>query len=739
MIAHKKQLLAATSVVLAVSWVVAPMAQAQDAPVAASTATTAPAGQEKKLSDLWENLLHYIRIGQEQASLGYAKGLLEKHAKPVEIYYLSARDPGSLATLARGRELNGLAEPVDQILKMIEVGYKTERSSPDQIRKAIELLTGTQRAYMRGRDRLILSGEYAVPQLLRKLEDPQITDNLREKIMVVLPKLGKEAVLPLIAALKTSDPKLLLVVAGALGQLEYPTALPALKSVYDRQDIQEQTRRIVRSALVACAGGDTGILQKPVAQLQYQLALKFYYRAESLLPDIRSDMANVWYWDGNLDGLTHKPVPRGIFCDVYAMICARLSLAADPKFYPAVSIWLAANVRREVDLPSGSQDPTRAADEPPARFYVLASGAKYQQDVLARALKDRDWPVAVSAIEALGKTAGAKTLVKPVAGGAQPLVEALNSSNRVVRYWAGISLALALPKERFTGSELVVPILSGALRQTGRKSALVVASNEETRNSIKDAIRGLGFDVIDSDDPAKGLDAARTAEGVDVVVLANDPDPMITIGMIRRDPEMASLPIVAMSQTERFQNLAKGDARVRLVATKGSNEELTTAMNELLLDVAGAPLTPESAAEWSIRAAVAIRKLGLTRTAVYDITRAETALIGAIGDKRGQVKVAAAEALATIAGPAAQRAIAKLATDSGADEKIRISAFIALDESVRRFGNALSDDLSQAIVDIVKKAPAGEIRMAAAEVLGGLSLPSSQIKDLIILSPGTVK
>lgn len=738
MVAHKKQLLTATLVVLAALWVVAPMARAQDASAAASM-TAAPAGQEKKLTDMWENLIHYIRIGQEEASLSFAKSLLESGAKPTEIYYLSARSPGSLATLARGRELKGLTEPVDQLLKIIEVGYKTERSSPEQIKSAIDLLAGTQRAYIRGRDRLIMSGEYAVPQLLRRLEDPEINNSLREKIMVVLPKLGKEAVLPLSAALKTHDAKLLLVVADALGQLEYPTALPALKTVYDRKDIQEQTRRIVRSALVACAGGDVDVLQKPAAQLYYALGLKFYYRAESLQPDIRSEMANVWYWDENLDGLTYKPVPREIYCDVYTMICARQALVSNPKFYPAVSIWLAANVRREVDLPAGVKDPTRGADEPLARFYVLAAGAKYQQDILSRSLEDNDWPVAVAAIEALGKTAGAETLVKPVAGGAQPLVEALSSSNRVVRYWASISLAMALPKERFTGCELVVPILSGALRQSGKKSALIVAANEEARNSMKDAIRGMGFDVIDSADSAKGLDAARTAEGVDVVVLANDPDPMVTIGMIRRDPQMASMPIIAMSQTERFQNLAKNDSRVRLVPTKGSNEELTTAVKELLMEVNGMPLTPESASEWSVRAAVAIRKLGLTGTAVYDISRAEKALVQAVSDERGAVKVAAAEALATIPGPVAQRAIAKLATDSTADEKIRISAFTALDESVRRFGNALSDDLSQAIVEIVNKGPAGDIRMAAAEVLGGLSLPSSQIKDLIIQSPGTVK
>jgi len=750
MLAHKKQLLMAASAALAVLWAVAPMARAQTAAGDANTPATPPAvaaeagtpasgpavGKEDKLADLWENLIHYIVIGQDQAALSYVKALLDSGAKPAEIYYLSVRSPGSLSTLASGRLLKGLAEPIDQLLKVIEQGYTTERSDPEQIRNAIELLAGTRRAYDRGTQRLILSGEYAVPQLLRKLEDPQITDDLREKIMLVLPKLGKEAVLPLMAALNTRNSHLLLNIANALGQLQYPAALAALKSVYDRKDLQEETRRIVRSALVACAGGDIAILQKPAAQLYYDLALKFYYRAESLQPDIRSELANVWYWDENLDGLSYKPVPRQIFCDVYAMRASRDALAADPQFYPAVSIWLGADVKREVDLPSGKQDPTRAQGEPPARFYVLSAGAKYQQDLLARALADRDWPVTIASIEALGKTAGAETLVKPVAGGAQPLVEALSSSNRVVRYWAAVSLALALPRERFTGCELVMPILSGALRQTGKKSAMLIAAKEETRNSIKDALRTMGFEVIDSGDPVKALDAARGADGLDLAVLANEPDPAISINLIHRDPELASLPIVVMSQTDRFTKLAKADVRVRLVSTNGSKEDLGAAVTDLLKEVNGTAMTPEAAREWSVRAAGAIRKLGLTRNVVYDITRGQKALIEAVGDPRAEIKTAAVDALAAIPGPEAQRAIAKLATDSAADEKMRIAAFAALDESVRRFGNALSDELSQAIVDMVAKTPTGEIRMAAAEVLGGLSLPSSQIKDLILQSGG---
>ncbi|HUS92564.1 MAG TPA: HEAT repeat domain-containing protein [Phycisphaerae bacterium] len=720
---NKGRLGALAALVLCVS-VCGLVAQAAPAPAAGEKT------REEKLADLWENLIHFIRIGQEEAAPSFAQSLLSAGAKPVELYRLSVETPGSLAALARGGSLKGMKDLVPQLLKLIEEGYRAVRSDPEQIKESIELLGGTQRAYLRGRDRLVVSGEYAVPQLLRKLEDPDTTNVLREKIMVVLPMLGKDAVLPLVAATQTPDPQLRQIIANALGRVEYPHAVPRLKELYDRKDLQPATRRIVRAALVACAGGDTNVIEKPVAQLYYELALRFYYRAESLVPDERSEQANIWYWDKDLAGLTFKPVPRQIFCDIYALRMARLTLVHDPKFYPAVSLWLAADLKREIDLPEGAADPTRTPTEPSAEFYVLSAGAKYQQDILARALHDRDWPVAVRTIEALGATSGAESLVDPVAGGAQPLVEALSCSNRLVRYWAAASLATALPKKRYTGYELVMPILAGAMRQTGMKTAVVVAAEQERRNLLMAAARAAGYEVIDANDAATGLTAARAKGGADVAILAGAPDPMAGVGVVRRDPLLATLPIVVTAQTERFQALAKSDPRVRLVSPDVKDAELGEAIAEVVQTSAGAPLTPEEATQWAVRAAEAVRGVGLTQNTVYDVTRCRAALVEAIDDPRPEVKVAAAGALATMAGPRAQRAIAKLALGS-ADDKIRVEAFGALTESVRKYGNSLADDQAQAVVDIVAKG-SGEVRMAAAQLLGALSLPSEMVKQLIV-------
>ena len=721
MVRQKKRVLA-VAVAMAVWCAVGGVSLAQPAAGPTSEHTTA---------DLWENLIHFIRIGQAPAAKSFGQALLSSGAQPAEIYMLSVGTPGSLATLVRGRGLEGMEDVTRQLLAVIEKGYQSERSNPEQIRKSIELLGGTQEAYKRGRDRLIVSGEYAVPQLLRAIEDTDTTTAVREKILVVLPQLGKAGVLPLVAALATDNVQSRQFIAHALDRIEYPHAIPGLTAMLNRKGLQAQTTRMVRSALVSCAGGDLQVLDKPVAQLHYDLAQKFYYRAESLIPDLRTKTANVWYWDKSLAGLTYKPVPREIFCDVYAMRYARLALKFDPKYYPAVSLWLAANLKRQIDLPDGAADPTRTPEEPTAEFYVLASGAKYQQHVLARALADRDWPVAVAAIEALGATSGADSLVQPVIGGAQPLVQALSSPNRVVRYWAGISLATALPKNQFTGYELVMPILASAMRQTGQKTALVVVADQDQRNALKDAVRSLNYAVVDADDPAKALAAARAAGGVDVAILATNPDPMVGTGLIRRDPLLATLPIVIISETERFRALAKADSRIRLVSATATAEQVKQAVGEAVRASAGIPLSAAEATQWAVRSADAVRKLGLTRTTVYRIVRCRPALVAALKDPRPEVQVAAAGALATMPGPEAQRPIADLALDSSADVQIRVAAFASLGESVRRFGNALTDRQAQGVVDIVSKG-SGEVRIAAATILGALSLPSEKIKDLIV-------
>jgi len=682
----------------------------------------------KQLEELWEDLLHYIRVARADLGQSYGQAILESGADPKELYLLSVKTPGWDSALGRGARLEGMGPVIAGIREMIERGHEGLRQDPKEIANSIDLLGGTVRGFELAARRLTESGEYALPQLIQKLRDPNTPMTLRERVIEVLPRLGKQAVRPLSVALQATEPGLLEAITGALARIEYPHAAGRLKELTERKEILPRTKKAAEIALVACAGPEA--LNKTVSALYYDQAISYYYQRESVAPDKRYPTANVWYWTSA--GLTHKVVPREIFCDVYAMRMCRLALKHDKSFYPAISLWIAANLKRTADLPEGETDPTYGGETPPAEYFALASSAKYLQDVLARGLKDKNAPVAMGAIEALSQTAGAENLLEPVAGGAQPLVAALSYPDRQVRFLAGLSLANALPKKRFTGYQSVIPQLVEALRQISQRRALVIIADENQRNRINDSIRSVGYDVLDNPDPVQALTAAHGSSGIDVAVLGDRPDPVKVVSTLRGDPSFATLPVVIAAKTDAVRSLLQRDERAIQLESPPDADAITDALARAQELSGGPEMTPDDVLGWIIRSANAIEYLGLTGNKVFDITRSAGALGALLEDERDEVRLAASRALSVMNFAPAQRAIAAKTVDPDVPENIRILMFEDLSASLRRYGNLLNEELADAILGVVTGKGPTELLNAAAQALGAMDLPSERIQVLIL-------
>ena len=705
------------------------------APAAPTTAPTVegetPVAEGQSLQSLWDDFLHYSKIARADLAASFGQAIIDSGSQPRELYLLAVNTPGSQSVLARASQLEGLPQIVAQLQVMIEAGYKDERRDPQQIAGAIEMLSGSIRGYEIAARRLETSGEYALPQLLQKLTDPTIPGTLKERIIRVLPRLGKEAVRPLSVALQAQDQQLLQIIADALGEIRYPHAAGRLKELAEREGILPETRVKALRALVAC-GGETATAQ-PLAAIFYDQAINYYYQRESVAPDVRDEMANVWYWEEGI-GLTYVPVPREIFCDIYAMRMCRLALQHDENYYPAVSLWLASNLKREADLPEGAEDPTYGEQTQAVEYFALASSAKYLQDVLARALQDHNSAVALGAITALAETAGAENLVEPVAGGAQPLVQALSYPDRHVRFLAALSLANALPAKRFNGDELVMSQIVEALRQTGQKRALLIVADQNKRNALKDALRAAGYDVIDQSNLEAAIADAASASGVDVAVLADQPDPSEIIRRLRETPAMVTLPVLVSGQTEKLRSLAEQDKRTVLVDAAADAAAIAAGLDQVAQLAAGSAMDEPQATDWAVRAAEAVAYLGETGNVVFDISRAEDSLAASLNDQREEVRLAASKALSVMKSATAQRAVAELALNGEVPEHIRIAAFGDLSASLRRYGNQLTEQLSQRTVDVVAGEGSAELLNAAAQALGAMNLPSEKIKSLILMT-----
>jgi hypothetical protein len=128
-----------------------------------------------------------------------------------------------------------------------------------------------------------------------------------------------------------------------------------------------------------------------------------------------------------------------------------------------------------------------------------------------------------------------------------------------------------------------------------------------------------------------------------------------------------------------------------------------------------------------------MHNLAVSRNPVIDLSLALPTLVQATKDSNQEIQVLAAEVLAYLNSPNAQRAIAEMAMETGAEMPVKIAAFGALVTSAKLYGNMLPDVAVNAIYSLIQSTETDPaLRAAAAASYGALNLPSQKAKDLIL-------
>ena len=427
--------------------------------ILAVTLIVVSAGFAQTLEENWNDFLHYTKIGRPDLAKGYAQVILQGNPDPVKLLELTKKNPQGYAILLRVNEFAPdpeLEELSGKILDLIEKGSYTRRADPGIIVTEIKRLSSTDRGWFTAVKRLRNAGEYAIPFMLDAIADNSRDAELPD-IVRALPQIGRDAIRPLAAALQTDNVALKAEIIQALGKIGYPQSQAYLKYIVEN-DASTEVRQLATISLMKI---DPGTLKISAAQLFFELAEKYYYHSQSLTPAEDADFANIWFLDANQQRLTRVEVPGSYFNELMAMRCCEWALKADAGFGPAIGLWLAAFFKAESagieTMPSYF-----GKSHADALVYATTAGVEYLHQALARAVKDRNAHVALGVIEALGTTAGEKSLLYRI-GPAQPLLEALSFDNVKVRYSAAIAVAAAGPKEPFAESKLVVANLAQAL------------------------------------------------------------------------------------------------------------------------------------------------------------------------------------------------------------------------------------------------------------------------------------
>ncbi|MCH8881724.1 MAG: HEAT repeat domain-containing protein [Planctomycetes bacterium] len=701
--------------------------------------TTQKTGDDAK--SLFTNFLHNAVLGKFARADAFAKSLLAKNPDPLDILKWADEHTNSIKTLDLLLSKIEVSESASQVMDLIREGELLMRRDPQRIKANIQKLGGEPQMEFNATNRLRDSGEYAVPWLVSTLQD-DTQSRLHSRIIRMLPKMGKSAVNPLVIALKMDDNETKQFLVKALGQIGYPQAIPHLLAVLENPTSSRELRSTVENAISNIISSSPSLPSIAPGEAFLDLAKQYYADHGSVKADPRVDFANVWYWrDGRLQ---RTEVPREIFNEIMAMRCSEEALRLQPNQAEAVAIWLGANIRREAELSMdvesvepdeiGLADLTKAENFPRSAYFARAAGARYCHMVLDMAVRDRESAVALGAIAALRLIAGEASLVGPGAA-MEPLAQALNFPDQVVRIKAALALAHALPSTSFVGSDRVVPTLAEALSQTGGQYCLVIEPNEANRNRVMDALRADQTIAIGEGDLYAALQRARQElPTVSAIVLAADQDVSATVAAIRANHLYAMTPIVLLTNEDQLgvvEMLVKSDPAAAFVTAQASSEQIRQAWRRAARTVGQTSLMADDALVLALDATSALGKIAMSHSPVYDANVAEGGLTRALAGDDESLQIAAASVLALLSSPTAQQSIAKVALGDGNTESLRVAAFDSLAASAKVNANLLTEPQINRLVEMSINDPNLIIRSAASQSLGALNLPTNKVVPII--------
>jgi HEAT repeat protein len=232
-----------------------------------------------------------------------------------------------------------------------------------------------------------------------------------------------------------------------------------------------------------------------------------------------------------------------------------------------------------------------------------------------------------------------------------------------------------------------------------------------------------------------------------------DKDAVVALGVVEalgRNAGEKSLMYRLKTSQPLLDALTFDDRAVRFsaaiaIALAGPTEQFSQSVL-VVNNLAEAISAPADANNWpkdtadiyAIRACDAMFRLAQTRNKVIDLSTALPSLVSAAADARNEIKIFAAQILAYLSSPDAQRAIADMALKEDNEIEVRIAAFDALAISAKVNANLLLDEQINQIYSIVQSTTVDtELRSSAAAAFGSLNLPSRKVKDLILYQSKT--
>lgn len=695
-----------------------------------AVAASAPS---QKLTNDADLFMHYSLVGNVKLAAAFGQTLLNMSPNPVDVLHaFEAAADGRNVTeiLIDNQQVPSLRDISAKIEALLNEGHMAVARNPKRIMQAIAAMDQSPRAYVVSRKRLRAAGEFAVPFYIHTLNSTS-QKALHPYVLQMMTEIGRPVIDALVQQLATPSVAEKVEIIHVLGNIQYSRSLPYLKEIVEDKNATADERAAAVSAIDQI--DPTGLFNHLNAAQQFLwLAEGYFNHRPSLAANYPSAATNpIWYYSPSLDNVTEVAVPTAIWNDVQCMRACKAALRLDPKLSPAISLWITANLRREVDLPAGMTDPSLPKDSPSAAYYAMAAGPRYLNPSLRKALAVDNSHLILKVEAALTKTGGVSGLVSSPTS---PLLQAMSYPNLQIRFQAALALAAANPLKPFSGYDRVVPILSEALAQSGKPVCVIIEPSAQDRNTIAAGLRSQ-FHIISAATTSEAFLMARKSPIINLVVVQGASNVRNFAQLATTDARLAYTPLVIMAHSvaARAYRVQFANEQTVSVLPVGSGASEVQAAYRNVVGKLGGNIPPSLKLADALGAARQLKLIAMNRASIYNVLPAISALHMALHNPNSKVVLAAAQVLGQTRDPMAQRMLVRAALhSSGETSGVRAALFQSVAASARNLGDKLTNGQIHGLIRVAMTSGSPEIKLAAAQALGALNIPSNRASTLIL-------
>ncbi|HEV3342912.1 MAG TPA: hypothetical protein VG125_21240 [Pirellulales bacterium] len=581
----------------------------------------------------------------------------------------------------------GLAEALQpegrQVSDIALTAAERRARDPARLVKLIDELGDPSPAVRRGAMTRLLGGrEAAIPLLAGALIDPA-RQPARPAIREALARFGGEALVPLTAMTRSSQPATQVEAIHALARLGRSIAVLDLLAPALLDTAPPEARSAAREALIRLIGR-VPEADEAAATLLHKARAAFAEALEE--PDPEAPTVQDWQWDDEKGALTSAAAQP---------LAVRLTRAADwaadaarlaPRRREALWLSLAARIEGDAIRPN--------ADAPaPERAALADENVDVVEATLAFAMNNGHTVAAAVAARTLGEIGTPQCLYarQPQPGS---LVEAARSSDRRLRYAALEAIMRFKPQRPYPGSSLVVEALGYLAGSFAAPRVMAADARPAEAERQAGLLAGLGYET---DVATSGRDVvAQTVSSPDYLFALIDyslaaPTSGELLQRLRRDNRTAGLPIGIIASTDDLDAARRLSQKTPLsvvIYRPVDAAGLDWQLQRLLAQAGQRLVPPEERMQQARQALDWVAEIAETPRGVYNLRRIEAPLTAAL--HVAELSPPAAKVLGGLGTATSQRALTDVVGQVARPSEVRRAAAQAFAESVARFGTLLT-------------------------------------------------